>query len=437
MIRDPITMFCYGDFSGRVRGKGIPARDLRRRLEKGIGWTPTNIMITAYGPIANTPWGPFGDLLLMPDPKSEVYVDFEDGTPPEHFFLSDVVETDLSPWEVCPRTFLRKSLERLRAETGLEVVASFEHEFLYSGANERPGDGYALDALRRAGAYGEVFAAALDRAGVPVESYMPEYAEAQFEVTVPPADGMTAADRAVILREIAQAAAWRLGETVSFAPLPAPDKVGNGVHVHISLKDAEGRPVMYDPEAPHGLSAQGAAFTAGIVRHMPAITAIAAPSVVSYMRLRPNRWSACWTNLGDRDREAGVRICPFFATPGASRSSQYNIEYRAADATANPHLVLATLINAGLQGLKEGLPAPSVSDGDPAAMDAAERDSRGIRLLPQSLGEALDALKADAVASAWFPPEMLHAYERFKRGEIDLFEGLDPEEQCRKTMRAH
>lgn len=138
MIRDPITMFCYSDFSGRVRGKGIPARELRRRLEKGIGWTPTNIMITAYGPIADTPWGPFGDLLLMPDPKTEVLVDFEDGTPPEHFFLSDVVETDLSPWAVCPRTFLRNTLARLKRETGLEVVVAFEHEFLYSGANERP-----------------------------------------------------------------------------------------------------------------------------------------------------------------------------------------------------------------------------------------------------------------------------------------------------------
>lgn len=122
----------------------------------------------------------------MPDPKTEVLVDFEDGTPPEHFFLSDVVETDLSPWAVCPRTFLRNTLARLKRETGLEVVVAFEHEFLYSGANERPGDGYALDALRRSGSFSEVFPAALDRAGVPVESYMPEYAEGQFEVTVPP-----------------------------------------------------------------------------------------------------------------------------------------------------------------------------------------------------------------------------------------------------------
>lgn len=194
---------------------------------------------------------------------------------------------------------------------------------------------------------------------------------------------------------------------------------------------------MYDPDAPYGLSAKGAAFAAGVLRHMPALTAIAAPSVVSYLRLRPNRWSACWTNLGNRDREAGVRICPFFETPGASRAGQYNIEYRAADATANPYLLLAAIVNAGQEGLKAGLPAPEVTDRDPATMDEGERERRAIRLLPQSLGEALDTLRADTTACSWFPDEMLHAYERFKRSEIQLFENLDPEAQCLKTMNAH
>lgn len=437
MIRDPLTMFVTGDFSGQVRGKGFPARDLRGRLEKGIGWTPTNMMITAFGPIADTPWGPFGDLLLKPDPRTEVKIDFEDDGPVEHFFVSDIVGTDLTPWACCLRSLLRDTLERIRRETGLEVVAAFEHEFLYSGANERPGDGYALDALRRADLFGEVFCAALGRARVPVESYMPEYASAQFEVTTTPADGLTAADRALILREVARASAWRLGETVSFCPLPAPDSVGNGLHIHLSLRDSDGRAVMYDPQAPHGLSKTAASFAAGILRHMPALTAFAAPSVVSAYRLRPNRWSACWSNLGERDREAGVRICPFFDTPGANRATQFNIEYRAADATGNPHLQLAALLAAGLQGLMEDLPPPHVTDSDPGAMAEAERTRRGIALLPQSLGEALDALAADTTACGWFPPEMLEAYRRFKRYEIGLMEGLEPEDQCARYRIAY
>lgn len=438
MIREPVTMFCTNDFSGQMRGKGFPARDLRTRLDRGIGWTPTNMMITAYGPIADPPWGPFGDLMLRPDPHTEVRLDFEDGGPVEHWFLSDIAHTDGSPWVCCLRTLLRETLARLRAETGLSVVAGFEHEFMYAGANQRPGDGYAMDALRRADLFPEIFTAAMNAAGVPLECFMPEYAEAQFEATIAATDGLAAADRAVILREVARATAWRLDETVTFVPLPAPDAVGNGLHVHLSLIDAEGRPVMYDAGAPHGLSPVGAAFAAGIVRHMPALTAVMAPSPVSALRLRPNRWSACWSNLGARDREAGVRIAPTFDTPGSNRARQFNIEYRAADATGSPYLQLALLVAAGLEGLRANLAAPLITHNvDPGTMTEAERDAAGIHLLPQSLGAALDALEADPVACGWMPDDLRAAYLRFKRAEIGMFADLDPEAQCARVAQAY
>ena len=77
---------------------------------------------------------------------------------------------------------------------------------------------------------------------------------------------------------------------------------------------------------------------------MPALVALTAPSVVSYIRLVPHRWSAAFNNLADRDREAGLRICPTSAHDEAGRARQYNLEYRAADAAANPHLALAALL---------------------------------------------------------------------------------------------
>ena len=104
MIREPLTMFCYADISGTVRGKGFPSHQLDKRLKSGVGWTPTNIMFTALGTIAPSPFGPFGDLILKPDPKAEANVDFGDGSPKEHFFLCDVLETDGSPWSCCPPT---------------------------------------------------------------------------------------------------------------------------------------------------------------------------------------------------------------------------------------------------------------------------------------------------------------------------------------------
>ena len=121
MQREHIAMFCYCDIAAQVRGKGFPVSQLAKRLRTGIGWTPTNIMLTAFGPIAESPWGPFGDLLLMPDPAT-VDVEFGEEHPREHFFLADVLQTDGQPWDCCPRTFL-KALAALEQQAGLRLVS--------------------------------------------------------------------------------------------------------------------------------------------------------------------------------------------------------------------------------------------------------------------------------------------------------------------------
>src|SRR5262245_52756347 len=92
-LREPLTMFCYADLTGQIRGKGVPKRLQAKRLKSGVGFTPTNIMFTALGTIAPSPWGPHGDLMLMPDPATGVEVDFGDGSAAERFFLSDIHET--------------------------------------------------------------------------------------------------------------------------------------------------------------------------------------------------------------------------------------------------------------------------------------------------------------------------------------------------------
>ena len=211
--------------------------------------------------------------------------------------------------------------------------------------------------------------------------------------------------------------------------------VGNGVHVHMSLVDAGGEPVMYDAAGPGGLSAQGGSFVAGIVRHLPALVALTAASTVSYQRLVPHRWSAAFNNLGLRDREAAMRICPVREDDDVARS--YNVEYRAADAAASPYLLLAALVRAGLQGLREGLPAPEPTEEDLALRTEAELAARGLRRLPTSLAQALDALEADAVARSWWPPQLLDVYLKHKRGEIALLEGLSGEEQAARYAEVY
>ena len=433
MQRDPLTMFCYTDLSGQVRGKGFPTRDLEKRLVSGLGWTPNNIMFTALGTIAPWTWGPHGDVLLMPDPATGVEVDFEDGTPAERFFLCDVRETDGGAWDCCPRSVLRDAVADLARETGLEVRATFEQEFIYSGANPRPADNYALAAVRRHGAFGETYLGALRTAGVEVDGYLSEFAPGQFEVTVPPQAAIAACDTAIIVRELAHATAFRLGHGVSFSPRVTPDGLGSGVHIHFSLWDRDGNPVSHDPDRPFGIAAAAGSFLAGIVRHMPALCAFTAPSPVSYLRLVPHTWTGVWSNVGFRDREAGLRICPTFGQDPAVVARQFNFEYRAADATANPYLQLAVILRAGLAGLRAGLapPEPTVAL-DPGEMSADERSTRGIVRLPTSVDEAMAALEADPEARGFLPERLLGAYIANKRDEFKQSRDWTAAELCRR-----
>jgi glutamine synthetase len=432
LIGEPLVMVCTCEMAGRVRGKGFPIEELESRKKSGVGWVPTNTMISAFGPILDTPFGTTGDLILVPDETARVFVDFEDGTAPEHWFIGDIRHTDGSPWALCPREFLRRALADLEAETGLQLLSSFEHEFAYAGVEDRAGAPYSLDAYRRQGRFGEVFIAAVRAAGPEPDSFLPEYGARQFEVTVAPRLGLRAADDAVIVREMARATALRLGHEVSFAPMLDPAGTGNGVHIHFSLRDGEGRPAFFDPAGPFGLAGPAQHFVAGILHHLPALCAVTAPSTASYFRLTPNRWAPTAANIADRDRDASLRICPVLELPGSDPARQFNVEFRPADAAASPYLALAALVHAGVDGVRKRLSLAGASGADGAGKAAAR-----VHPLPRSLGEALDRLEATAEARDWFGPVFLDAYLRHKRAEIRFLDGLTKVEQCRRYAQTY
>src|SRR5215469_3025376 len=366
MLREELIFVGTCDIAGHLRGKGFPAQEIEARRHKGVGWTHSNLMQTAFGPILDTPFGTAGDLMIVPDPAAEVRVDFEDGSAPEHFFLGDIRNTNGSPWECCPREFLRRAIVTLDDVSGLRLLAAFEQEFVYTGNRQVDGDSYSLNAFRRQGTFGESFVAALRAAGVTPDSFLSEYGSRQFEVTVAPALALTAADQAVITREMARAAAHRHGHRASFTPMPEASGVGNGVHIHMSLQDAAGRPVTYAPTGPMGLSMAAQHFCAGVLEHLPAICAITAPSPVSYLRLTPNRWAPTLIDIQHQDRGAALRICPVFATADPiDTARQFNLEFRVCDGAASPYMALGAVIFAGADGLQRKLGLPARDDAEP------------------------------------------------------------------------
>ena len=424
MLREELIFVATCDISGHVRGKGFPAQELHARRRKGIGWTHSNLMMSAFGPIWDTPFGTAGDLMIVPDSTAEVRVDFGDGSAPEHFFLGDLRTADNAAWECCPRDFLRRALGALHNAAGLSLIAAFEQEFVYTGTDDRPGDAYSLGAFRRQGLFGEAFTAALRAAGPVPDSFLAEYGARQFEVTVAPSPALTAADHAVITREMARATAHRLSHRAIFSPMPATEGVGNGVHIHMSLQDAAGAPVTHDHHGRMGLSQAAQQFCAGVLEHLPAICAVTAPSPVSYLRLTPNRWAPTLIDLQQQDRGAALRVGPVFASAGpAETAREFNVEFRVADAAASPYLALGAVVFAGADGLRRGLALPDAG--------------RATSALPHGLGQALDLLAESAAARDWFGPVFLDAYLRHKRAELEHTAGFDPAELCARYAEVY
>jgi glutamine synthetase len=429
---DELITFLTTDLVGITRGRSFMPEALEGYLARGCGWVPANMALTPFDLIAeNNPWGSAGDLRLMPDPATRMRLEGL-GATPLHSYFADITGLDGSPWDCCPRSLLKSAISALEREAGLTPVAAFEHEFQILGADWPAAPAFSLAAQRRADPFGPRLMGLLKAAGIEPEMFLPEYGKDQFEVTCRPAGALAAADRAVALRLVVQELAARQGWRASFAPKTAPDGVGNGVHIHLSFRDAGGQPATYDPARPGGLSLAAGRFAAGVVRHMPGLLALTAPSPLSYLRLVPHHWSAAFACLGLRNREAALRICPIVQRPGADPAKQANFEFRATDATANPYLALAAILFAGLQGLREGLEQPPLVNTDPSEMTEAERASLGAHRLPDSLPAALAAFRADAAVQSWLPPALRDCLVAVKEKELSLVADLTPEALCER-----
>jgi len=422
------------DLAAITRGRSLPLKALDSALKRGCGWVPANSSLHPLNAIApDNPWGSHGDLRLLPDAQSRCRVELSpDGeSPPMDFMQGNLVETDGRPWPVCPRTLLQEELKRYQSELGLSVTAAFEHEFTLCGL-PRQLQAFSLQAQRQAASFAAYLMTALEQAGAEPEMFLPEYGANQYEVTCRPTDGLKAADRAVIVREVTREIARQCHLRTSFTPLFEPSGTSNGVHLHISLYDAQGSAALYQASTANGLSTLGEHWAAGVLRHLPALCALTAPSVISWLRLKPHRWSAAYACLGNRNREASLRICPTTSLGGADIAGQFNLEYRPMDATACPHLAMAAVLIAGRIGISERLPLTALSDSDPADLSEDERRQRGIRALPCDLSDALSDLQADSRLRSELPEALLETWYGLRREEQRLTQGLSDRELCER-----
>jgi glutamine synthetase len=419
-----LVRFLYCGNDGLIRGKACTTEFLDSYLVSGIGLTVAMQSMNMLDHLVpEGSFGPVGEIRLIADPATFALLPY---LPRTARLLCDMQTLEGDPWVACPRSFLKKMIARA-AERGLVARAAFENEFSLA---RRDGSGYTpLDLSNCFSTIGMDGAApvmtdvvdALLAQGVQPEQYYAELGAGQQELPVRFAEALRAADNQITVRETARGVALKHGLVASFAPKPFPDQAGNGAHIHLSLwRAVDGGNHFHDALDRYGLSEAGYGFIGGVMAHLPALVALTAPTVNSYRRLQPRFWSSAYTAWGPDNREGAIRI------PSKRRGREAestNLELKPSDPSCNPYLALGGLLAAGLDGIERKLEPGAPTLVDPDTLSDAERAERGIRRLPRSLGEALDALEADETLRAALGEGLAREYLAVKRSEVRAFEG--------------
>jgi glutamine synthetase len=414
--------FVFVDHAGIPKAKAVHRYGFEGRARAGVGLAKGVMALDPSGALhPESGLSPVGECRLIPDLSTLTTLPFARA---QAMVSCDMTEPDAqTPWEGCPRSALKRVLDRL-AQRGYRSLASYEAEF-YIWDSEGPLDRtpYAGSyALSTAAEFVAELAQTLEQMGIRPEQCHAEVGQGNLELSVGEEEALAAADKRVMVLETIRGVANRMGLEISMAPKPYLEGAGNGHHLHVSLYQGEA-PVLFD--ASGALSGPGSGFVAGILEHLPAIMAFTAPSPNSYQRLAPGMWASAYAAYGLDNREAAVRL----ASPVAGReSATANVELKPVDVTSNPYLALAAVLAAGMDGIERGLDPGEPTMVDPATLSDEERASKGIRPLPASPDEALDALEDDSALKEALGEPLVRTHVAVGRAQAAIARELPPEE---------
>ena len=411
----------YVDMHGMMKSKVVPIAHLGRMMEgsefctgAALDGVPQDVSDDEVSP--------------RPDPDSVLILPWQ---PDVAWFASDLYCAG-KPFAPCNRTIFKGVLAQA-AEMGFGFNFGIEPEFFLLKDSADGGhvpigsrDGlakpaYDVRSTLDSFAVLEEIVREMNGLGFDVYSFDHEDGNGQFEIDFMYADGLTMADRFVFFRLLVQEVAHRHGFFASFMPKPFGDRAGSGAHYNMSLRDPHtGANLFEDDNDPRscGLSKLGYQFIAGLLRHLPAISALVSPTVNSYKRLIKEgsmsgfTWAPVFACYGNNNRTNTLRI-PY----GGGR-----VEMRSADVANNPYLGGAMALAAGLEGIREGLDPGEPFSDNMYLKSGAELAALGVTTLPRTLEQALDALEADPLTEAVMGPDMKAAYLSFKRAEWESYQ---------------
>ena len=375
------VLLWFSDIEGHLKSFAVTPSEIGAALDDGMGFDGSSI--TGFNAIEES------DMVAIPDPETFQLMPWKEGETRVARMICDIVTPDGKPYEGDPRYVLRRALDRM-VSLGFDTfnVGPELEYFLFrddKGTETLDEGGYfAMTTLDAASELRQETVRALEGMGIPIEYVHHEVGPSQHEIDMRFSDALSMADHTVTYRLIVKEIAKKAGYHATFMPKPIFGENGSGMHTHQSLfKD--GRNAFFDGDD-----------------H-------------SYKRLVPGYEAPVYVAWSRRNRSALIRI-PLYK-PGAEQATR--AEIRCPDPACNPYLTFATLLHAGLEGIEQGYELPDPMETNLYHLTPEQRKERGIVSLPETLGEAIDALAESDLARKALGPHIFDRYVELKRGEWD------------------
>ena len=404
----------FPDILGRPMDFTIPREELASAFGEGKGFDGSSV--EGFVRIEES------DLVIKPEARSFrllpwEYQGFSGGIRwREAIMFGDILTPDGQPYEGDSRAVLKQTLAKAGQEFGLEdfKVGPELEFFLFPGNREpRPLDegGYFFSGL-----HGEVrkeIQILLKRMGIASEYDHHEVAHGQHEIDLRFCGALEMADIGVLFRYMVKKVARMHGLYATFMPKPINGQNGSGMHVHQSLWQG-GKNIFFDPNDPYHLSDTARHYMAGLMSHAREISAVFSQWVNSYKRLIEGYEAPVYIAWGQRNRSAYIRVPQY--QPGKEQATR--IELRSPDPGCNLYLALATMLAAGLNGVRRKADLPAPVEENIFDMSGAKQKKFAIRTLPRNLEEAVSLMEKSALLQETLGPHIFAKFVANKKAEI-------------------
>lgn len=350
------------------------------------------------------------DMYLKPDISTFTVFPWTH-TEKEARIICDIYKSDGTPFEGCPRNVLKKVIEEAK-EMGFIINVGPECEFFLFQTDEKGNPSlethdnagyFDLAPIDLGGSARKDMTVTLKEMGFEIEASHHEVAPGQHEIDFKYEDALTTADNIMTFKMVVRIIAQRHGLHATFMPKPKFDMNGSGMHTNMSLATLDGKNAFYDEKGDLQLSEIAYHYLGGLIKHAKSFAALTNPTVNSYKRLVPGYEAPVLIAWSASNRSPLIRI-------PAKRGNSTRVELRNPDPSANPYLALATVLKAGLDGIKNKIEPPAPVNSNVYHMDDKEMEEKQIYSLPSNLSEAIAELSKDDVIKEALGS---HVYEKF------------------------